>query len=83
MTTLLKYIALATYRSPDEVNPFTLFETIATLCSILRTVAMELNLQPNPVQLPSDTPVLRKNCSPSAQVGQNGVIEEEMVLGSS
>ncbi len=56
MTTLLKYIALATYRSPDEVNPFTLFETIATLRSILRTVAMGLNLQPNSVQLPSDTP---------------------------
>jgi hypothetical protein len=25
----------------------------------------------------------RVQCSPSAQVGQNGVIEEEMVLGSS
>jgi hypothetical protein len=56
MTTLLKYIALATYRSPNEVNPFTLFETIATLRCILRRVAVELNLQSNPVQLPSDTP---------------------------
>lgn len=56
MTTLLKYIGLATYRSPDEVNPFTLFETIATLRSILRRVAVEMNLQPNPVQLSSDTP---------------------------
>jgi hypothetical protein len=56
MTTLLKYIALATDRSPDQVNPFTLFETIATLRSILRTVAMGLNLQPNTLQLPSDKP---------------------------
>jgi hypothetical protein len=56
MTTLLKYIGLATYRSPDEVNPFTLFETIATLRAILRSVAMALNRQPNHVQLPSDKP---------------------------
>jgi hypothetical protein len=57
MTTLLKYIGSGTFRSPDEVkNPITLFETIATLRSILRKVAEELNLQPNFVQLPSDTP---------------------------
>jgi hypothetical protein len=56
MTTLLNHIGVATYRSPDEVNPFDLFETIATVRSILRTVVMELNLQFNPVQLPSDTP---------------------------
>jgi hypothetical protein len=60
MTTLLKYIGSRTFRSPDEVkNPITLFETIATLRSILRTVAMELNLQPNSVQLPGDTPPVR------------------------
>jgi hypothetical protein len=56
MTTLLKYRGLAAYRSLDKVNPFTLFETIATLRSILRKVAVELNLQSNTVQLLSDTP---------------------------
>jgi len=59
MTTLLKCMGLSRFRPAEVKNPFTLFETIATLRSILRTVAEELNLQPNWVQLPSDTqPVL-------------------------
>jgi hypothetical protein len=56
MTTLLKCIGLGTFRPDKALNPITLFETIATLRSILRAVAMEMNLQPNSVQLPSDTP---------------------------
>jgi hypothetical protein len=69
MTTLLNHRGQATYRGPDELNPVTLFDTIATVRSILRTVAMELNLQPNPVQLPSDTPpVLLGNVDGRIQV---------------
>jgi hypothetical protein len=56
MTTLLKCMGLGTLRRAEVKNPVTLFEPIATLRSILRTVAMELNLQPNWVRLPSDTP---------------------------
>ena len=56
MTTLLKCMGWGTFRPAEVKNSFTLFETIATLRSILRTVAEELNLQPNSVQLPSDTP---------------------------
>jgi hypothetical protein len=56
MTILLKYLGLGIFRLDEQKNPITLFETIATLRSILRAVAVELNLQPNSVQLPSDTP---------------------------
>jgi len=56
MTTLSKCMGLGTFRPAEVKNPFTLFETIATLRSSLRMVAEDLNLQPNSVQLPSDTP---------------------------
>ena len=56
VTTLLKCMGSGVSRSPDEtINPVTLFETIATLRGILRTVALELNPQSDSVRLLSDT----------------------------
>jgi hypothetical protein len=55
VATLLKCMGSVTRSSDETINPVTLFETIATLRSILRTIALELTHQ-STVRLPSDTP---------------------------